>query len=390
MPSRTLLMPAAALALAACSATDGVAPAERPSFAQTAAAPAGVVAATSSLSIYPYTLVNFSSAPGDRFDPINLVFTGRADPREIRADLLALDGNRPGLPAAPFFECVWRDAIGDMQTAYSTGGGWSGSAIQLRCGEFGPVRFHLRLFRAGDATIANAHFEVLIENTADHQVLSWDLAEQLVLYDMVRTGLLDAAPSATDVINTATHRAVPAVIFNLLPPDLRALVSGSPDEAASDVPIPNGDGRATIISLGGAQALTPGTFTESLPLTYGQVIPRPFCSTGPLDYVFVAGPVSLEKSVTISADGSYASTFAASGRLQVTPVNPLTGEPSGAPYEAEVGEQQESRLDDDGETILAIVRRNELPQGVTGRGRLQTRLKIEGAVTQFTRTEDCD
>jgi hypothetical protein len=390
MPSRTLLMPAAAIALAACSATDGVAPAERPSFAQTAAAPAGVVAATPSLSIYPYTLVNFSGAPAERFDPINLVFTGRADPREIRADLMALDGNRPGLPAAPFFSCVWRDAIGDMQTAYSSDGGWSGSAIQLRCGEFGPVRFHLRLFRAGDATIANAHFEVLIENTADHQVLSWDLAEQLVLYDMARTGLLDAAPSATAVINTATHRAIPAVIFNLLPPDLRALVSGSPNEAAADVPIPNGDGRATIISLGGAQALTPGTFTESLPLTYGQVIPRPFCSTGPLDYVFVAGPVSLEKTVTIAADGSYASTFAASGRLQVTPVNPLTGEPSGAPYEAEVGEQQESRLDDDGEMILAIVRRHELPQGVAGRGRLQTRLKIEGAVTQFTRTEACD
>ncbi|MGE5927306.1 MAG: hypothetical protein ACM357_08125 [Gemmatimonadota bacterium] len=390
MPSRTLLMPAAAIALAACSAADGVAPAERPSLSQTAAAPAGVVAATASLSIYPYTLVNFSSAPAERFDPINLVFTGRADPREIRADLMALDGNRPGLPSAPFFDCVWRDAIGDMQTAYSAGGGWSGSTIQLRCGEFGPVRFHLRLFRAGAVTIANAHFEVLIENTADHQVLSWDLAEQLVLYDMVRTGLLDAAPSATAVINTSAHRAIPAVIFNLLPPELRALVSGSPEEATADVPISNGDGRATVISLGGAQGLTPGTFTESLPLTYGQVIPRPFCSAGPLDYVHVAGPVSLEKSVTISADGSYSSTFAATGRLQVTPVNPLTGEPSGAPYEAEVGEHQESWLDDDGEMILALVRRHELPQGVAGRGRLQTRLRIEGAVTQFSRTEDCD
>ena len=389
MPSRTLLLPAAALALAACSATDGMAPAERPTFAQTAAAPAGVVAATPSLSIYPYTLVNFSSDPAERFDPINLVFTGRADPREIRADLLALDGNRPGLPPAPFFGCVWRDAIGDMQTACSPDGGWSGSAIQLSCGELGPVRFHLRLFRAGGATIANAHFEVLIENTADHQVLSWDLAEQLVLYDLARTGLLDAAPAATAVINSPTHRAIPAVIFNLLPPELRALVSGSPDQVAADIPIPNGDGRATLVSLGGAQPITPGTSTETLPLTYGQVIPRPFCSTGPLDYVRVDGPVSLEKSVTISADGAYSSTFSAAGRLQVTPVNPLTGE-TGEPYEAEVGESQQSRMDDDSEMILAIVRRHELPQGTAGRGRLQTRLKIEGSVTQFSRTENCD
>lgn len=390
MLSRTHLVSAAAMALAGCSATDSTGPAERPTFAQSAPEPAGVVPATPSLAIYPYTLVNFSSAPADRFDPINIVFTGRADPREIRADLLALDGNRPGLPAAPFFGCVWRDAIGDMQTAYSSAGGWTGSAIQLRCGEFGPVRFHLRLFRAGAMTVANAHFEVLIENTADHQVLSWDLAEQLVVYDMVRTGLLDAAPAATDVINTSTHRAVPSVIFNLLPPDLRALVSGSPDQTTADVPIPNGDGRATILSLGGAQPIAAGTFTEVLPLTYGQVIPRPFCSTGPLDYVLVSGPVALEKTVTVDADGRYASTFTASGRLEVTPVNPLTGQPVGEPYEAEVGEQQESWMDDDGEMVLALVRRTELPQGVAGRGRLQTRLKVEGPVTQFTRTESCD
>jgi hypothetical protein len=389
MFTRSHLVPAAALVLAACSAADSTAPAT-PSFAQTAPVPDGVVVAAPAVAIYPYTLVNFSSAPGDRFDPINLVFTGRADPREIRADLLALDGNRPGLPAAPFFGCVWRDAIGDMQTAYSAAGGWSGSAIQLRCGEFGPVRFHLRLFRAGDVTIANAHFEVLIENTADHQVLSWDLAEQLVVYDMARTGLLGGAPSVTDAINTPTHRAIPAVIFNLLPPELRALVTGSPDASEVDVPISNGDGRATIVPLGAAQSIVPGTFTEILPLTYGQVIPRPFCSTGPLDYVLVNGPVSLEKTVTVGTDGSFSSSFEASGRLEVTPVNPLTGEPTGAPYEAEIGEHQESRLDSDGEMVLATVRRTELPQGVTGRGRLQTRLKVEGAVTQYTRSENCD
>ena len=53
---------------------------------QVAPAPSGVVttpAGGGTLSLFPYTLVNFSTGPADRFDPINLVFTGAADPRQI-------------------------------------------------------------------------------------------------------------------------------------------------------------------------------------------------------------------------------------------------------------------------------------------------------------------
>ena len=57
------------------------------------------------------------------------------------------------------------------------------------CGTYGPIRFHLRLVKLGALTIGNAHFEVLIPGTTDHQVLSWELAEQLVTYDLARTGL---------------------------------------------------------------------------------------------------------------------------------------------------------------------------------------------------------
>jgi hypothetical protein len=164
-----------ALMLAACGMDAPAGPSDaaagmQAAVSQSAPPPAGVVsvpAAGASLDLYPYTLVNFSDDPADRFDPINLIFTGSADPRQIRADLMALDGNRPALPAAGPFQCVWKDAIGDMQTAYA-GAGWAASVVQLRCGEFGPVRFHLRLFRAGAMTVANAHFEVLIEGTADH------------------------------------------------------------------------------------------------------------------------------------------------------------------------------------------------------------------------------
>ena len=364
-----------------------------PALSQSAAPPAGTAqldVGGGALDLYPYTLVNFSDAPADRFDPINLVFTGAADPRQIRADLMALDGSRPDFPALPMFQCVWKDAIGDMQTAW-TSAGWAASVIQLRCGEFGPVRFHLRLFRAGGVTVANAHIEVLIEGTADHQVLSWAFAEQLVTYDMARTGLLAAAPGVTPVINTLTHREIPAVVYNLLPPDLRVLITGSPDPAAAAVPIGNGDGQATIISLGAASPYVAGTFTETLPLTYGQAIPKPFCSTGPLDFLFVEGPVLLEKTVTMTAAGDYRSSFSASGRLSLVPIDPLTGQPTAAPHRAGVAEHQESAMSDGSESALATVRRTELPQGEAERGRLFTRLKVGPAdVTQFTRTEDCD
>ena len=161
-------------------------------------------------------------------DPVNLVFTGAADPREIRNALLGLDGLR-GAPFPPVFPftCTWSDAIGGLMAGYGESEGWGGTAIQLQCGSYGPIRFHLRLVKLGGLTIGNAHFELLIPGTTDHQVLSWELAEQLVTYDLARTGLLGAAPSATAIITTApAHRAIPAVIYNLLPADLRLLIGG--------------------------------------------------------------------------------------------------------------------------------------------------------------------
>ena len=100
-----------------------------------------------SLTFWPYTGKDFSS---QGHDPVNLVFVGEADPLDIRAALLALDGNRPGTPPMPPFTSRWTDAIGDVQMTYGDEDGWSGSAIQLACGDYAPLRFHLRLFKLGD------------------------------------------------------------------------------------------------------------------------------------------------------------------------------------------------------------------------------------------------
>ena len=60
-------------------------------------APSGVLTVTlggESLSMWPFTGSDFSGAPQD---PINLIFLGKADPREIRASLMSLSGTgRPG------------------------------------------------------------------------------------------------------------------------------------------------------------------------------------------------------------------------------------------------------------------------------------------------------
>ena len=41
-------------------------------------------------------------------------------------------------------------------------GGWVGSAVQLECGDYRVLRFHMRLFQAGDYTIGNTHLDLLV------------------------------------------------------------------------------------------------------------------------------------------------------------------------------------------------------------------------------------
>jgi hypothetical protein len=365
-----------------------------PDLARSAAPPAGVIPVSIGgrpQSIWPYTGADLSGAPQD---PINVVFTGQADPRAVRAALLHLDGDRTafGFPAVYPFNCTWSDAVGDVQVAYSAERQWVGSAVQLQCGNFGPVRFHLRLFAAGAITAANAHFELLIPGTADHQVLSWELAEQLVVLDMQRTGLLDAAQpvTSTGAINAAPFRAIPSAIYNLLPPELVGMIGGPAQPASADVPIGT-DGSAAIISLAGRAADVPGDRDQAFTIEYDQVIPKPFCASSPLDLVRVRGPVSLRKTVRL-AGNRLTSEFHADGRIAITPIDGSTGQPSGAEYFAEVRDNQTTSLDELGTRILASQTRTELPPGGSAeRGRLSVMLRVGAdGVGDYRHDERCD
>ena len=338
----------ASIGVAGCTRSDAeptagerlIAPSDTPAMP----APAGLVDVDlggETIRFWPYTGNGFDGTP---VDPVNLVFVGEADPVQIRSALLSLDGNRPGLPPGFPFDATWSEAIGDAQTTFGGEAGWTGSVVQLQMGTYDPIRFHLRLFRLGEladgrtVTLGAAHFEVLIPGTTDHQVLSWEMARDLAVYDIARTGLLAASPESSGPINqTPTYRDIPDVIYNLLPAELIAVLGGPPQPVAAPVLLPS-DGEATVLVLGAALAGPSGPLEQRLALVFDQVIPRPFCLEGPYDWVHVGGEVELTRVGEVDGFGRYEYNARYSGQLLVTPVD-ITANPPvpvGEPFAARV------------------------------------------------------
>lgn len=333
----------------------------------------------SDVVFWPYTGSSFDGVP---VDPINVIFVGQADPVQIRSALLALDGDRTayGLPATYPFNATWSEAIGNVQTAYSELGGWTGSVIQLQIGVYDPVRAHLRLFRAGTVdgqvvTLGGAHFEALITGTTDHQVLSWEIPEYMVAVDMVRSGLLGAAPESTGVINAApSYREIPDVIFNLLPDDLKILITGSSDPVAAPVPLVS-DGMATVLTVAGTAPPVTGDLVQTLSIPFYQVIPRPFCSRGPADWVGVVGRVDFDRTGTVDAEGNYDYESHYQGHLDVTPLDVAVNPPavSGEPFKAVVHGNQSGFMYGDAFKVQALDKRIATGPGAE---MLQTILRV--------------
>ncbi|HVP06647.1 MAG TPA: hypothetical protein VMS71_02305 [Candidatus Acidoferrum sp.] len=301
---------------------------------------------TKQLQFWPYLGTNFSGAPQD---PINLIFVGKADPRDIRAALMSLPGDRTalGFPASAPFNMQWTDAIGDVETDYGKPDGWTGSVIQLACGDYGPMRFHLRLCKQGEWTIANAHLDLLIPGTTDHQVISWEFAKQFVIADFMRSGLLDAAVPMmpTAQITPSPFRTIPAIIYNGMPVELRVMIGGPAGDVTTDVPILS-DGAAMILNLAKSVARQYGESVQDFDINFDQVIPKPFCDDSHSTYLYAKGTVHLRQRAGLNRNGWYTVNFLATGQLVVVPVNPLTGEPVGTPLDAEVYERHLGSMSD--------------------------------------------
>jgi hypothetical protein len=331
----------------------------------------------SSLTLWPYTGSDFSATASD---PVNLLFLGQADPRLLRAAFLMLDGDRTafGLPNQFPFNCTWIDPIDPTpQTTYVEPDGWIGSTIQVECGDFNSLRFHIRLFGAGEWTIGASHFEARIPGTPGHNVLSWELAEALAVLDLVRSGLLNPA---TDVGATGIITQVPTFsttlkdIYNAVPPLWPFL--GTPGPVSADVPIPN-DGRATILRLADVAGATAGVIRRDYLLQFDQVIPKPFCVAGaPSPALYVSGPVRFEQMLNLTPSGNFISQFHATGRLELTPVDPSTGQPVGDTYEARVREHYRTIMTDGATLVSNVSLQIELPPGGPGRGRLMVTVRL--------------
>lgn len=333
--------------------------------ANSAPAPAGVVNVTigsGSLSLWPFTGVSFSGTPQD---PINLIFAGNADPRQIRASLMSLSGTgRPGPLAG--ITCTWDDAVGDPQTNYADAEGWVGSAIQLECNNFYGPRFHLRMFRQGNVTVANAHYEILIPGTNTHEVLSWEFAEQFITADMARTGSLVAAPAPTSVITPAPfYRAVqPAIVAGLSAGQIAALGLSVNGDGSASIP---SDGRATILTLGTGAPITTGIDDKDFVITFGQIIPKPFCVAGTTGYLYASGPIRVQMHSGI-AGNTYKSEWTGRGTLTLVQFNPSTGQPVGSPYQGEVNVRNSTELNDGKSSVEFKSDQREVPDVGTTRG----------------------
>lgn len=365
--------------LAGCS--DTTTPLDEAEFnvrAADAAAPAPLVTVAGE-TLWPYTGVDFGGLPQD---PLNLIFIGQSDPLNLRALLMSLDGDRTafGFPDEYPFNCTWQDAIGGVQAAYGAAAGWVGSAVQLECGTYEPVRFHVRFFNLGDVTVANAHMEILITGTSDHQVISWEHAEQLLTADFVRSGMLGALPGTSGSINSVPFKEIPAIIYNGMPADLQYLVSGSTGPSASDVPIPT-DGQATVLEISGTVPAETGIARQEFEIEFGQVIPKPFCASGPFDYLYVSGPVNLRQQVVVTPSGNYLSQFHAIGRLELVPFDPINMVPIGEPYWAQVNEHHKGIVTDNVTLAAQFMLQIEIPPAGPFHGSLSSRLEVgpEGA-----------
>jgi hypothetical protein len=333
-----------------------------------------VTSGSKSLTFWPYTGENFSGQPQD---PINLIFVGKADPREIMAGLMSLDGDRTafGLPPVAPFNATWTDAIGDVQTGYGDPDGWIGGVIQLACGDYGPARFHMRMFRMGEWTVANAHFEVQIPGTTDHQVLSWELAENFILVDMIRLGFLGALPDTTDVINQVDFRSIPAQIYNLLPIELKVAIDGPTDTVEVDVPIKS-DGRAVVFNLAGSVPVVSDYRVQDFVIDFAQLVPKPFCATSQFDYLYVTGPVHLFQTTEINGAGKYIVNFEANGELTVVPFDPISGQPIGEPMKAIVKESHKGSIDDNQFSASSWLFQKLVPSADDEAGSMIKRLRV--------------
>ena len=320
---RVLTLPLLAMAIAA------------PTIAgQSAPPPAGVVtidAGRDQLTLWPFITTNYLPGDSGKSDPINLVFLN-TDPRAIRQELMQLGGDRAAWSYLPTGAngCVWMDGMGYEQAAYLEPEGWVGDEVQLVCATpDSPLgkeyRFHVRLFRSGSHTIGGAHFEINVPGTAEHEVLSWELAREFVTDEIARLDE-EAFQADTPVFQptNGSFRTVRGLINGYVwqtnypgnLPFLGALGLPPPQPPAfPPVPIP-ASGLAAVFAPAFTYLPVRSDVTLTDSRSYGvQSTPKPFCDGTPIQ--ITGGPLTFTLRVQTNPSGKYQRTYTVAGSLKV-------------------------------------------------------------------------
>ncbi len=310
-------------------------------------------------------------------DPINLVFTG-TNARGIRAALRSLEAaDRPAIHTPPGIakDAVWTDAMGAVQVAYASDTGWSGGVIQLELGDYLGVRIHLRLFDLGDLTVGNAHIDVRMPGTAEHAVVAWDAAADIVQYELKRAGVLTAAPRVSERITPGPYRTIGKDLLPDLPPDLASWLNIPTSGPAHPL---HSRGRALVLQVGATPASRPAVLTREIQVPVDYTLLKPFCRSREDEWVHLVGTLKLSQRV-IEGAGRFSTSFTAQGLLEVTPVDPEDRNPAGIPYAARVSERYLGLIDDSGAHASLVKEHSEfLAEGGPGETRAATeRLLVE-------------
>jgi hypothetical protein len=320
------------------------------------------------LTLGPFITDNFLPGAAGAKDPVNLVFLD-TDPRAIRQQLMQLHGgDRPGWSFLPSGAsgCRWIDAMGYEQAAYLEPEGWVGDAVQLACATaVSPLgreyRFHVRLFRSGPHTIGGAHFEINVPGTAEHEVLSWDMAREFVRDEMVQLGVDPATIGTVPLYPPTSLPALPGTYFRTVRGPVNAYVwqtqfvlggnaalmarlglapppGSTPPQSMPSVPIP-ATGLASVFS----PAFTYVPVRSDVTLTDSRMYsvsatPKPFCH-GELIQI-TGGPLTFTLRVQTNRSGKYQRTYTVSGNLRVKAL------PDGPTQDAVISESHRGMLTD--------------------------------------------
>jgi hypothetical protein len=320
------------------------------------------------LTLGPFITENYLGGEGGKSDPVNLIFLN-TDPRAIRQQLMKLDGSRSSewsfLPNGAK-GCVWMDGMGYEQAAYLEPEGWVGGVVQLVCTtKDSPLgnwyRFHVRLFRSGPHTIGGAHFELNTPGTAQHEVLSWEMARDFVRDEMARLDADDKGETQLfDPGTPGTFRTTNGLVYYFYvwgpnvstnQPFLTALGLGPPSLGPTPIPA---TGFATVY----APDFTYVPARSDITLTDSRIYnvpgtPKPFC--GGENIQITGGPLTLTLRVQTNPSGKYQRTYTVAGKLTIKTLA------TGAVQEAIISEAHRGMLTDNYEEVTQEISQVLLP-----------------------------